>query len=113
MNTLELSRHLVKISSLDNERHPLELLIGILIASGTTQFGLGVSRSVFVFFWALRGHTVIAIAAILGQILWIADLGSSNFFDHVSHVLLIPVIITCIFANWLRKRKPVYLIVDD
>lgn len=39
-----------------------------------------------------RGYYVIAVALILGQIAWTFDLGSSNYFDHMTHVIIVPII---------------------
>lgn len=52
----------------------------------------------------LRGHPGVSLVALLGQFLWINDIASSNFFDHVSHVLLIPVIVVCLIRRGLSQR---------
>lgn len=39
----------------------------------------------------LSGHWVLALIAVAGQGLWVFKLGSSNYFDHVVHVSLVPV----------------------
>lgn len=56
---------------------------------------------------ALRGHIGVCIAALGGQILWMMDIGSSNYFDHVSHVMIIPVIATCLIRRgiWAIRNK--------
>ena len=54
--------------------------------------------------WALlRGHFVIAGAVVAAQILWIADIGSSNFYDQVSHFFLLP---ACLWAMLRPNRAP-------
>lgn len=40
----------------------------------------------------LVGNWFIPLIAVAGQALWVARLGSSNYFDHVLHVALIPVV---------------------
>lgn len=39
-----------------------------------------------------RGYYFVAGAIVLGQIAWVFDVGSSNYFDHITHALLVPVI---------------------
>jgi len=51
----------------------------------------------------LREHLGIVIIALAGQFLWMLGIGSSNFFDHVSHVLIIPVILVCLFQRALSR----------
>ena len=36
------------------------------------------------------GNWFVPLVAVLGQALWVAGWGSSNWFDHVTHVLLVP-----------------------
>jgi hypothetical protein len=44
--------------------------------------------------WALwRRQIVVLIAVTLGQVLWLLDVGSSNFYDHVAHLVLIPALV--------------------
>lgn len=44
--------------------------------------------------WALwRGQIVVLIAVLLAQLQWLADHGSSNFYDHVAHFALIPALV--------------------
>ncbi len=43
---------------------------------------------------ALSGHFTLPLIAVLGQALWVAGWGSSNWFDHVTHALLVPVVAT-------------------
>lgn len=40
----------------------------------------------------ITGNVTIPLIAVAGQALWVAKIGSSNWFDHVLHVLLVPVI---------------------
>jgi hypothetical protein len=37
------------------------------------------------------GTLFLPLVAVLGQALWVAGLGSSNWFDHVLHAGLVPV----------------------
>lgn len=39
----------------------------------------------------ITGNWFLPLVAVLGQALWIAGWGSSNWFDYVTHVLLVPV----------------------
>jgi len=39
----------------------------------------------------LTGNWFLPLVAVLGQALWLSRWGSSNWFDHVTHVLLVPV----------------------
>ncbi|HKL46605.1 MAG TPA: hypothetical protein VJ906_10240 [Roseovarius sp.] len=39
----------------------------------------------------LTGNWFLPLVAVLGQALWLSGWGSSNWFDHVTHVLLVPV----------------------
>lgn len=41
---------------------------------------------------ALSGNLFIPFLAVSGQALWVMGWGSSNWFDHVTHALLVPVI---------------------
>lgn len=53
--------------------------------------------------WALwRRQTVVLGAVALAQLLWLADVGSSNFYDHLAHVLLVPGLI--VSALWPGRR---------
>ena len=42
---------------------------------------------------ALTGNVFIPLVAVTGQALWVTGWGSSNWFDHVLHVLLVPITI--------------------
>ncbi|MGM0742366.1 MAG: hypothetical protein ACQEVT_12415 [Pseudomonadota bacterium] len=39
----------------------------------------------------LTGNWFLPLVAVLGQGMWVSGWGSSNWFDHVTHVLLVPV----------------------
>ncbi len=52
-----------------------------------------------------RQYYPLAVAILLGQVLWFFDIGSSNFFDHISHALLVPIILVCLFKRALKVRK--------
>ncbi|WP_299848027.1 hypothetical protein [uncultured Roseovarius sp.] len=41
---------------------------------------------------ALTGNVFIPLVAVLGQALWVMGWGSSNWFDHVTHALLVPIL---------------------
>jgi hypothetical protein len=54
----------------------------------------------------LRRYWFIASAVILGQAAWMLDIGSTNYFDHVTHVLLVPVIVVVLIKSLpLFRRK--------
>jgi hypothetical protein len=40
---------------------------------------------------ALTGQVFLPLVAVLGQALWLMGWGSSNWFDHVLHAVLVPV----------------------
>ena len=42
---------------------------------------------------ALTGSVFIPLVAVTGQALWVMGWGSSNWFDHVLHVVLVPITI--------------------
>lgn len=44
-----------------------------------------------VIYGTIRRNPFFAIVAVSGQILWVFEIGSSNYFDHITHVLLIPI----------------------
>ena len=89
----------------------LLVLIGMLIvlggAAGLLPFspyawfyaGLGpFILAVALSLWATwRGYAAILFGVVLGQVFWLADIGSSNFYAHISHFfLLFPVIFALI-----------------
>jgi len=39
------------------------------------------------------------LVAVAGQALWVARLGSSNWFDHVLHAMLLPVVVVALFLR--------------
>lgn len=41
---------------------------------------------------ALSGTVFLPVAAVLGQAFWVVGWGSSNWFDHVLHAVLVPVV---------------------
>ncbi|MEP4194212.1 MAG: hypothetical protein ABJL99_01100 [Aliishimia sp.] len=44
--------------------------------------------------WALwRRQVVVLVAVIFAQCLWLLDIGSSNFYDQVSHLALLPALL--------------------
>lgn len=54
-----------------------------------------------------RGYHYVAIASVVGQIAWIFDVGSSNYFDHITHVMVIFVIATVLAKRlWNRRFSP-------
>ena len=58
--------------------------------------------------WAVwRGQMHVVICVLLAQTFWLLDIGSSNFFDHVSHVLLVPALVVSglTFQIWRRRSS--------
>jgi len=51
---------------------------------------------------ALRGHVGLSLAALLGQVLWMLDIGSSNYFDHISHALMVPILVVVLVQRGVR-----------
>ena len=87
----------------------LELLIFVLLYMGFIASSMGVVQldlyrygyapvpvAVMVLalcaYGAFSGNIFIPALAVLGQALWVMGWGSSNWFDHVTHALLVPVI---------------------
>lgn len=48
---------------------------------------------------ALTGNLFIPFLAVIGQALWVMGWGSSNWFDHVTHALLVPIIFVVLIAR--------------
>ena len=99
-------------------------LLAFLIASiGTIQFdpyrfGYYPLTGTFIAFLAslylmMRGHWVILIGVLIGQLAWTFDISSTNIFDHISHglipfiagiILLINILIPTL-AKLLKRNK--------
>jgi len=45
------------------------------------------------------GSLFLPLVAVAGQALWVAGLGSSNWFDHVLHALLVPVVVVTLILR--------------
>ena len=50
---------------------------------------------------ALTGNWFIPLVAVLGQLGWVMGWGSSNWFDYVTHVLLVPVVVVTLILRLL------------
>ncbi|WP_198389315.1 hypothetical protein [Roseovarius faecimaris] len=50
---------------------------------------------------ALSGHGIIAVIAVAGQAAWVLRIGSSNYFDHILHVSLLPVAVVVLIARMI------------
>ena len=75
---------------------------------GYSSAGAGAVAVAIALYGAWRGHVSVAVGAVLGQGLWLLGAGSSNYFDHVSHALLVPVIVVVLLRRLGRLlRKPV------
>ncbi|SHL38700.1 hypothetical protein SAMN05444414_11299 [Roseovarius marisflavi] len=48
---------------------------------------------------ALSGQVFLPIVAVMGQALWVMGWGSSNWFDHVLHAVLVPVTIVVLILR--------------
>ena len=48
---------------------------------------------------ALTGNFFIPLVAVLGQAAWVMGWGSSNWFDHVLHALLVPIVLTVLILR--------------
>lgn len=53
-----------------------------------------------------RGHVVVLASVVLAQALWLADIGSSNFYDQISHVLLVFILPISALRSATQKPKP-------
>ena len=49
-----------------------------------------------------RGYHAILIAVVLAQVMWLTDSGSSNLYDHLAHLLLIPAAIVSAMMRRVR-----------
>ena len=58
-----------------------------LIALALCAFGL----------W--QGTAFLPLVAVTGQILWVLGWGSSNYFDHILHVALVPVVVVVLILR--------------
>lgn len=68
------------------------------IGAGALAMALGL--------WALwRRQTIVLGAVVLGQILWLLDVGSSNFYDHMAHFGLIPALLLSALSR-ARSTSP-------
>ena len=47
----------------------------------------------------------VACAFLLGQLAWTFDVGSSNYFDHITHVILVPVILISLLKLGLQTMR--------
>ncbi len=50
---------------------------------------------------ALTGQVFLPLVAVLGQALWVMGVGSSNWFDHVLHAVLVPMTIVVLILRAL------------
>lgn len=50
---------------------------------------------------ALSGNFFVPLVAVAGQALWVAGWGSSNWFDHVLHASLVPVVMVVLVLRLL------------
>ncbi len=48
---------------------------------------------------AATGNLLVPLVAVVGQLLWVLGWGSSNWFDHVLHVLLVPIILVTLIGR--------------
>ena len=94
----------------------LELLVFVLVYMGfiATSMGVipldiyrlgyaplpvGVMVLAMCLYGALTGSLFFPILAVLGQALWVMGWGSSNWFDHVTHALLVPIVFIVLFLR--------------
>ncbi|HAW47089.1 MAG TPA: hypothetical protein DCX34_07595, partial [Roseovarius sp.] len=47
----------------------------------------------------VAGSLFLPLVAVTGQALWVARLGSSNWFDHVLHAMLMPVAVVVLLMQ--------------
>ena len=48
---------------------------------------------------AATGNLLVPLVAVVGQLLWVLGWGSSNWFDHVLHVLLVPILMVTLIGR--------------
>lgn len=58
---------------------------------GYAPVPVGVMVLVVCLYGALTGNPFLPLVAVLGQVAWVMGWGSSNWFDYVLHVLMVPV----------------------
>lgn len=80
----------IGVFSFDPYRYGYNPTLGSIIAFVTCCYAL----------W--RGYIFIAGALILGQIAWALGVSSSNYFDHITHVMLVPVILTTLIKKTVK-----------
>ncbi len=57
----------------------------------------GLVAMLLVAYTAWRKNPFPAIIAVTGQALWLAGIGSSNYFDQIGHFLLLPILLFALF----------------
>lgn len=68
---------------------------------GYAPLPVGVLVIALCLYGAATGNLFLPLAAVLGQALWVAGWGSSNYFDHLLHVLLVPVATVALIGRML------------
>ncbi len=54
--------------------------------------------------WAVwRNQMAVLIAVIAGQVWWLADIGSSNLYDHLAHFALVPALLVAALLGVVRR----------
>lgn len=66
---------------------------------GYAPLPVGVMVLVLCLYGALTGSLFLPLLAVLAQALWVMGWGSSNWFDHVTHALLVPIIFVVLFLR--------------
>ena len=66
---------------------------------GYAPVPVGVMVLVLCAYGAVSGNLFLPLVAVLAQAAWVMGWGSSNWFDHVTHVLLVPVVIVVLVGR--------------
>lgn len=59
---------------------------------GYSAVGVGIVSITISTYCFIRGHIVLLAAIFISQILWYLEIGSSNYYDNIGNMLLIPIL---------------------
>lgn len=70
---------------------------------GYQPLGAGGITAAFIIYGVIRKNLFLPLLALAAQIMWAAGIGSSNYFDHIQHFLLLPVLLIALLP---RRKNP-------
>ena len=56
-------------------------------------------------YFAWRRQVLLLVVSVLGYLLWVFDVGSSNYFDHVFHAFMVPVLVIQLVYRLIEMAK--------